>query len=542
MSTEPGPATGTPVTQEDAPSASAQPNPTGIQLASTAGVQTDVVSQTQATQQETAVPSGTGLGVIPDINTSPAIFPTIDTSGTSTAISTAPASGSPSSVNGAANSIPTSSESKIHSTVAVAGGVIGSIVGLSMLAFFLWFWRRRLGRRRQSSLLTPLSTTHPGRGGLDPREEKGSTYEINRDSIGPTPRTERFTAALGYTMRQVSSRISQIVRRESSVNKNRGPSQFIASRNRADSSSSGVGYPTRRGDITALDRLKDWWFHLKSDIAFSRRLQTTKTPILSDPFASSRHMSERGAVKLPPPNSTTSMRGQPDFLTLLRLDDAETQRRQVSAKSGTSSLPNGHPGRPSLDLSNTNPFSDENSIAGERSGAKPAPLRINPFSDANAIVTSRNPSVYVASTRQSRTQSISAASPVPNTSRAPSTIYRDSATSVATFSTRQNKFRSDPFDLEPLRQQGGSLSSSTAGVSGSVESVDVVPNDVRRPTGAHVRAESLTSKYSSGVSRTSLRGWADPGPDVGPGAQQVGAVWEGKRVRGENQGSVGKAI
>jgi hypothetical protein len=237
------------------------------------------------------------------------------------------------------------------------------------------------------------------------------------------------------------------------------------------------------------------------------------------------------------------MHGQPDFLTLLKLDDAEAQRQRTLRNPGPSSSPDDLLGGLDLDFSNTNPFSDENGVAGEqdRNSAKPAPLRVNPFSDANAIVPTHNTSMYVTPTRQSRTQSISRASSIPNTSRAPSTIYRDSATSVGSFSARRNKFRSDPFDLEPLRQQGGSMSGSTAGVAGNVESSDVVTGNVRKPVGAHVRAESFTSKYSSGVSGTSFRGWADPEPDVGPLAIG-GEGGEERRRSGGSRGSVGRAI
>jgi hypothetical protein len=251
-------------------------------------------------------------------------------------------------------------------------------------------------------------------------------------------------------------------------------------------------------------------------------------------------MVERSTVKLPPPNTTTSMQGQPDFLTLLKLDDAETQRRRISQNPGSSSTLDGPLGGLSPDFSNNNPFSDENGVVGqsEMNSAKSAPSRVIPFSDANAIVTSQDRNVYMPSTRQSRTQSISGTFTPPNISRAPSTVYRDSATSVESFSTRRNKFRSDPFDLEPLRKQGGSLSSFTARVAGSV---DAVTGDVKKPAGAHVRTESFTGKHSSGVSRTSLRGWADPGPDVGPGAR-VGEGGEGKRVRRGSQGSVGRAM
>lgn len=89
------------------------------------------------------------------------------------------------------------------------------------------------------------------------------------------------------------------------------------------------------------------------------------------------------------------------------------------------------------------------------------------------------------------------------------------------------------------------MSSSTAGVAGSVGSSSIsdgiATGNVRKPVGAHVRAESFTSKYSSGVSGTSLRGWADPGPDVGPGAKG-GEGGEEERLSGGSRGSVGRAM
>ncbi|KAJ9138548.1 hypothetical protein NKR19_g7801 [Coniochaeta hoffmannii] len=551
----------------------------------------DTASVTQATAADTtandAAPSLQQATALPDVTSSPVqtdiaapLFTTIGTApGSSDGAAAAEATGSSSSTNGAVSPLPVASNNNaIQSTVAVAGGVIGGVLLISMVAFFGWWWRRRNAKKRRSTLLTPLTIDNNNSFGPD---EKGE-YVINRGSIGPTPRAERFKAALGYNMRKINGSISRIVARGGSrgstapsVNMNRGNSQFMeptaAGANRPGSAAA-AGNGTQVG---AKDRLMDWWSRVTADISFDWRLKNRKNPNSDDLFGSPRGMNEKTAGGNGPPGTA------PDFLTLLGMDDREldreAQRRRMSPSrqnGGSASSSDRFLG--GLDLNfgassdNNDPFSDANAIA--HISAKPAPLVVsqnnNPFSDANAVPSLPKPGTYVAEMRRSRGQSVGLGGAGAGAQRPPSSAvgYRESGASVESFGTRRNKFRSDPFDLERpelLGRPGASMSSSAGATVGSDSraSGGVGAGEVRRPAGAHTRADSFTSKYSSGIS---MGDWSDPGPDVGPAAARGG--WEGpeqresptqgwrtrleregaakrdRRTSGGSQGSVGKAM
>lgn len=439
--------------------------------------------------------------------------------------------------------IPTLNNNAVQSTVAVAGGVIGGVVAISVLAFFIWWWRRRLMRRRRSTLLTPLDAVPS----FD-RDEKGG-YVITRGSIGPTPVTEKVKAALGQNFRRIRGHIRN--KTAPSVNLDRGTSQFIDMASTHSRANSGI----IGADLTAKDRLKGWWSGMKFNRQRSKSAQEKSIPVTQE---------RKPAVS-----------SQPDFLTLLNMDDREldreAQRRRASLSrlNGSVSSTDNFLGGLSLNFSSDNPFSDANAIA--HTSAKPAPLAVNssnPFSDTNAIrdppPALPKPATYVADIRRSRSNSTAAAAAAASTFRQPSTVYnfnnRDSAGSLATLATattanQRNKFRSDPFDLERPELLGGGggggggnrpfLPTSVAPtlppppaqqLPGQPSAAAAATADPKYPPRAAAsqrpRADSFTSryskysKYSSGVSVVSalsvvesLGGdWSDPGPDVGPGS------------------------
>lgn len=399
--------------------------------------------------------------------------------------------------------------------------------------------------------MTPLSVD-PTYG---PGGEKAG-YNIDRGSIGPTPRTEKLRAALGANLSKLRGRFSQMTTRSGastpSVNMNRGNSQFMEPVSTHSRQNSSV-LPGAPDNLTAKDRFMDWWSHLTADIGFKWKMRNPQSINSSnDPF-SSRGMSEKKAP----------LANKPDFLTLLNMDDGEldreAQRRRASRMKGSGSSAEHFLGGLSLNFGD-DPFSDSNAIAHQ--SAKPAPLAVsqgnNPFSDANAIPgpVVPKPSTYVADIRRSRGQSVSG--PPPNSTdprrsrgksisgaRPPSNtagfgMYgRESTASVDSFATRRNKFRSDPFDLERpellSRPNVPSSNVSTAGSSAprfsdfdgsnSNSSSSRFSNGVgtspaaavRKPVPTHSRRESYSSKYSSGVS---MGDWSDPGPDVGPAANR----------------------
>jgi hypothetical protein len=424
----------------------------------------------------------------------------------------------------------------------VAGGVIGGIVAISVLAFFVWWWRRRAVKRRRSTLLTPLDAVPS----FD-RDEKGG-YVITRGSIGPTPVTEKFRAALGQNFKKIRGHIRN--KTAPSVNLDRGTSQFMDAasiHSRANSSNSGIiGVEPR-----AQDRFRGWWSGLGTK--FGRRNSSVQE----------RSLPARQERK-------PALSGQPDFLTLLNMDDGEldreAQRRRASMarRNGSASSADNFLGL-NLNFDNDNPFTDANAIA--RTSAKPAPLAVNqtanPFSDTNAIrdppPALPKPTTYVADIRRSRSDSTSL--PSNGGGRQPSTAYHPSRDSIgslrslatATTTNQRNKFRSDPFDLERPELLGGgtttkttirpgpppprsSISTTTSSTAATAGSTTPTPEpqpqkQPQPPNRARTRAESFTSRYSkyskyssgisvvSAVSEESLGGdWSDPGPDVGPAA------------------------
>ncbi|EAQ92184.1 hypothetical protein CHGG_00419 [Chaetomium globosum CBS 148.51] len=507
-----------------------------------ASVTAPAVAETPAASSE----STPAESLPPDLPLGPVATPlltTIESLPTPTDATVADSTGS-TSADAETSAIPNSDNNAVQSTVAVAGGVIGGVVAISVLAFFIWWWRRRAQRKRRSTLLTPLDVVPS----YD-RDEKGG-YVISRGSIGPTPVAVKVKAALGHNYKKIRGHIRN--RTAPSVNLDRGTSQFMDPAMRHSRSSSGI----IGAEPTTTDRLKDWWSGLGKK--FNRR---------------------NSSAQEKPPGVTQEKKvssSQPDFLTLLNMDDGEldreAQRRRdsIARVNGRANSSDNFLGGLNLSFGNDNPFSDANAIA--HTSAKPAPLAVsqanaaNPFSDANAITnpppTVPKPTTYVADIRRSRSNSTTAG-------RQPSTIYnysnanRDSAGSLrsmatATTTNQRNKFRSDPFDLErPELLAGGnsnsnnnrpvipgSRTSSTAATAGSTPSPSPSPSQQQQPTQpmmtmamnppARARnpgpspsrpATPSSPSTRSGVSAMSAdnRGstsmdWSDPGPDVGPAA------------------------
>ncbi|KAI1294463.1 hypothetical protein F5Y03DRAFT_315987 [Xylaria venustula] len=431
--------------------------------------------------------------------------------------------GAESSTSGTATSTQT--------TVAVAGGVIGGLALISIIAFLFWFWRKRLMKKRRSTLLTPLSTDAAYRG-----REKGP-YIMNRTSLGPTTIPEKVRALVGYNYQRLRGRVNNLVARspQPSVDLNRGNSQFGLPDTPASRSSSRAG-ATSNETMTAKSRFVDWWGRLTEDSNLNWKLRNE--PKNGRPN-NGAYTSMSGAMQ------STRRGSQPDFLALLSREEKQQRRGSGSDNAGGSnnprrsqSLGNDHfLGGLGLNFDTDNPFADSNVMSHD--SAKVMPLAVsaggtsNPFSDANAISgpakptnnsTVGGPTTYVQNIRRSRGYSTSAANARPSMATPAtrmSSVYRESSISVETADTRRNRFRSDPFDLdrpELLAQSPGpdtrraaeSERDSRYSRQGNGRGLPNMP----RPT--HTRNESITSRYSSGVS--SMGEWSEPGPDVGPGA------------------------
>jgi hypothetical protein len=261
------------------------------------------------------------------------------------------------------------------------------------------------------------------------------------------------------------------------------------------------------------DRFQRWWDSFVAYINFSRRL--------------------RNAMRVVPGL-------QPDFPAPLGMDggplDREAQRGHAGGgrKNGSTPSTDRFPGGLDSELADpelADPFGDANAFT--RHGAKPGPLIVprpdDPASDGNTIstrsTTTPAPTTYVADPRRSRGRSLGG-----NSSPAPSTLYRDSVGSVASFASRRNKFRSDPFDLERPELLANNASQAKAGPGNSNAVGSRRPPEqlggtaaggagsrVSRPAGAHIRSASLSSEYGSCFS---VGNWSDPGSDVGPAASR----------------------
>ncbi|KAJ0161139.1 hypothetical protein CTA2_6705, partial [Colletotrichum tanaceti] len=441
--------------------------------------------------------------------------------------------------------------------VVIASSVVGAVAVLGLFGFLLWIWRKRLLKKRRSTLLTPLST--------DPRfrDTENPSYIIDRRSLGPTPRSAKLKAALGYNFQRFRVQLGGLVSRNRDSSSARDRSQFMNVSQHSRNSSSWSNYTAPRDVVTTKDRIKDWWERLTADTNLNWRLRG-KRIVEKDLSAPTRDMQDQNAA----------MGGQPDFLTLLGMDDTEVQReaqrRRLSRGQGSAGSADHFLGGLGLNFENAaaNPFSDVNALPHD--SAKPAPLAVantgnDPFSDANTIsapaAAVKPPSTYVADVRRSRGTSFGG-----GTTRPPSgstysprleSMYRDSLQSVESFTTRRNKFRSDPFDLERPELLGSHTTQASSNYNQGGGGGGGAP---RVPGSAHTRADSFTSKYSSGVS---MDGWSEPGPDVGPSSSgpsyrheaespvagyrpvEQKAGWRpsgGSQNSGGSQTSVGKAM
>ncbi|KAI1814137.1 hypothetical protein GGS20DRAFT_549924 [Poronia punctata] len=367
-----------------------------------------------------------------------------------------------------------SSRMSTQRTAALVGGVVGGLVAIFITAGLLWFFRKRIMRKRRSTLLTPLSTDN-----AYSRGEKDS-YVISRSSLGPSSIPEKAKAIMCYYYQRVRGRVNNLMIRspKPSVDLNRGNSQF--------------GLP---GASTN---------HPSAIIAMSG---IEAYPDMSD----ETHTGQGGTQPIRPGTSDMDNRRQEQKQRVGTVAGGSNPRRSQS-------LQDEHfLGSQLFKFGTENPFADSN--VRSHNAAKPMPFAASAAPGSAGVVTAvgdsndggratsrgnRGPTTYVQNARRSRGLSIStsSASMYGTGMRMPSVYHELNVSAVTSDDTRRNRFRSDPFDLDRPELL---VRSSRSGERGPP----------RMPRQTHARAESFTSKYSSGACDLD---WTDPGPDVGPAA------------------------
>lgn len=396
-------------------------------------------------------------------------------------------------------------------TIAIAAGVVGGVMAISLIAFTIWFWRKRRQERR-SSMLTPMSPRTTFRD-----DEKGS-YLISRTSLGPTSLPQKLWATVEARYRRLRGRVGSIVARSSSpspsVNLDRGNSQFGLPEPAHSRNNSNTGPSTDKG------RPVDWWGRLTEDENSNWQLR--------------RESENHGpAFGLQPGRELEKAQGS-----------VNGNRRRSTSVGDEHFL-----GGLGLDFDSADPFSDVNAIGNNTAKAKPLMVSAvnNPFSDSHAIAAPSGAvnggiATYVQHSRHSHSHSV-------NGSISRQTSNASHRTSVGTIGTRRNRFRSDPFDLDRpdfLRSANSSMDATAGWASRASRSSTDIGSVPDAPQQAHMRNASFSSKYSSGVSNT---GWSEPGPDIGPVVGRYTLSPDSRPERrdsdtksGKSQGSVGNAL
>ncbi|KAK8069306.1 hypothetical protein PG994_005922 [Apiospora phragmitis] len=525
------------------PSSQAQPSDTALR---TTGTQTQTADSTAPTATDASPADATTQSSSSAATSTPSVNDDLASGGGRNAGNAAVVTTSGSAVftitpaasqTAASDAEVTNTGPSTHATKAVVGGVLGGVAFVAIAVLIFWFVRKRLRRKRRSTLLTPLGGPENGFGDVEKRP-----YIFSRDSIGPTPLSEKFRVTFGHSLKKFRGRVKSLVVRSPSpsVNLDRGNSQFLdgsvsvsdAGRSR---SAGRDGSPPPKGRFLGLFSRSNG----ESGWRFGSRGKQDSEEL----FANTRGMKD----------TQRGRSSQPDFLALLNMDDkqlaeqANIKRKTLTGKQNRRSSSAGSAdhflGGLGLSFGSTNPFLDSNAMP-HNSAVPPSlstsPDAKDPFSDTNAIrppTQSKQigpPSTYADNVRRSRGQSVGGSRP-PSSRPRNGTMYRDSADSVESFQTRRNKFRSDPFDLD--RPELLSSSASTSSSQG-MPRTSRVPST---PGRAHTRASSYSSRYSSGVN--TLDGFGDPGPDVGLATNRYAPPPAASHTKNGSTGqvSVGKA-
>lgn len=359
------------------------------------------------------------------------------------------------------------SEEDAGATPVVVGSIVGSILGISMLALVIfWLIRRRKLQRRRSTLLTPLGV-RPGA----PPGTPGNLmkYEIDNQSLGPTPRSAKVAAAMSANAKKFSQRLRQSMSDASHINMSRGNSQFghegqVVPTPRAHSraSSTPPGLPQQNG----------WWSQ-----AFEESIERD-VPAAAPPMAQHGYVGRR----TPSPNPFS------DYNSAVGGPSATAREYSHSVPPHGSMVP--QPLEPARPYAADDPFADGDSIM------SPELARQSPTIYGGAVDQRRSPPMSRNLTPQSTGD---------NMNLRPQEVWR-------------GKVHSNPFDLELDNRVVPSMYGNIQQVprytvaSSFYSTANNNSNNNNRYTTRQSRADSFTSKYTSGVS--SISEWPPVPPRV----------------------------
>lgn len=362
----------------------------------------------------------------------------------------------------------------------IAGSVVGGVVGLALIVGLLfWSLKRRADKRHQYVIKTP---TFP-----PPKTSSSEkTWEFDTGSVGPTARSARLAEALGNhwlvitkIFKPAASSSARSMPGGSGVTTNSEsmegtlPAPAHSRHNSVKLEPRHSERPEHKGLFTG------WWSRNKHNVALQDppRRSTDASHFATRGNIPQRRSSEviMGYGARRPLDPRSSKASSEDFAGVLGL-----MLNKVSAD----------------DVSD--PFSDNNEV--RRNSAQARLSTTNPFADSYAV-NNQYPPLHddprAHRPRGSTTGRIS--TPPPPFSR-PGTLALDARSNV----------RSDQFDLE-IDGHNASISLSNNGY----EDMPRRPASVARIHGR----DSYTSRVVSSASLgSSLDGWGEPGPDVGPGS------------------------
>ena len=338
----------------------------------------------------------------------------------------------------------------------IAGGVVGGISAIAFVVFLIWFFKKRArDRKHQYVIHTPVMENSRSGG-------PGNSWDSDNDSASPNGLHPKMAEAIGSRAVARGSRIrASSPYGDPGADAERRSVQFYNSPSRRDRDSQ---ISPEMGELSAKDRIGDWWSKMREDANNWRLRNGDVTEIVGSSAYNGR------------PNEGAGPRR-----TMSDMNDGQRFSRTIDGQRFSGALGvmvNDARGR------GNDPFSDNQEAAWDSAHS-------NPFDDSNQVAP---PSAAAGATVYNPTR--------PLTPQRSAT--GDAGQPRGSTPPNRTNAKSDQFDLDIY-----------AGPA------------VSKPSGAHTRQSSYTSDVSNlsddhhagpgpDVGRTTVK-WADgtkPGPAV----------------------------